>query len=429
MNDNQMQAKIRGEMQLPVELYRSTPRPLPRDFGSNVFIQKRQQQTILWIGAGIFLMVLHFVPVIKALGFFSWPFLILFWIGLFSCAIGGFTWLKPLWFKPKKIKRAEDYVRHAEVAFAEVKELAKIPVSHDQEHVAFHAFVVKLAMEHPETGRAFESQARSDIFHCLEVVSPKFRTGDFVPVVWHKDKFDSTFKIYDFLEATPDSCLQRPSISIWPSVRDLALIFVGLSVLIWSAYICCKYEPVDSDWGWAEEDLQLAALIGISAGVISAIVSYWILSSRIKAMHAKNESAILDGEAFDVVLKKKPKWALPVFCLIVAVGVSLIGSCVAMAGCWAANAFLDKSPAKQEEVIITDTYKDIATAVHMEFIVEYEMKGVDRTLKFSTTPEHMASFKGPTGMAEVHAGYLGWRWVKTIKPINLDDENLKKAIN
>ena len=166
MNDNPAQSDIRGKFQIPVELHRPTPRELPRDFGSNVFHQKRKQQTILWVVAGLFLMVLHFVPAIKAIGLYSWPFLILFYIGLILCGVGGFTWLKPVWFKPPKVKRAEDYVRHAEVALAEVKELAKIPVSYDRGHVVFHAIAVKFEMEHPETGRTVEKQLKSDFFHC-----------------------------------------------------------------------------------------------------------------------------------------------------------------------------------------------------------------------------------------------------------------------
>ena len=259
-------------------------------------------------------------------------------------------------------------------------------------------------------------------------MSTKFRVGDYVPVVWHKEKFDSTIRIYDFLEATPDSSLQRPPISIWPTVRDLSLIFVFLSALIWSIYIFAKYAPIDL--GWEGEDLKLAALIATSVGVISAIVAFFVLSLRNRAMHAKNESAILAGEAFDVVLKRRSKWTLLPLCFILMVGVSFIGTGIALAGCWAANALLDKSPAKEEIVKITDTYEDIPSIVHMEFIVEYEMdgvKGTDGKLKLRTTPEHMASFKGPTGIAEVRDGFLGWRWVETIRPINPDDDDSEKA--
>ena len=426
-----MQPNERVDLRLPAELHRPTPRPLPRDFGSNVSHQKRKQQTILWIGAGIFLMVLHFVPVIKALGFFSWPFLILFWVGLVCCAIGVFMWLKPIWFKSPKMKRVEDYIEHAEVASAEVKELVKIPVSYYRGQVSYQAFAVELAMEHPEIGSEVQLQVKSDSFPAHEIVSPKFRTGDHVPVVWHKEKFDSTLQIYEFLEATPDSSLQRPPISIWPTVRDLAIIFVCLSVLVWSAYIFGKYATVGFGW----DDLLYPASIGLGIGIASAIILSVIQILRLRTLHAKNESAILAGDAFDVVLEKKTIWTFVIFGLCVGLGVSIIATCVTTAGCLAVNALLDDSPAKEEIVKITDTYEDIPSAIHREFIVEFEMdgvKGIDGKQKFRTTPKHMASFKGPTGLAEVHDGYLGWRWIKAIKPINPDDEDLakeKKAID
>ena len=403
-----MQSNGRVDLRLPAELHRPTPRPLPRDFGYNFHNLKRKQRTIHWAGAGIFCMVLHFVPFVKAMGFYFWPFLILFWVGLLLCVIGAV-----FWFKQSKIKRAENYVKHAEVAFAEVRELIKIPVSYYQGRVAYQAYAAELTLENPETGRKVEVQVKSDDFPFDEKLSPKFRVGDHVPIVWHKNEFNSSLQIYDFIEATPDSAFQRPPISLLRTIFIMAMSFAGIFLIAWSANILDNYGPIE--FGFSEALIPVS--IGIAIGLIWAIPFVWVLNSRRKAVVEKNELAISTGEAFDMDVPKDAAWQLTGFYLMSALGLVAITTCVFMAVCFAVNASLDKSPVAEERVRITDMVEITHQLLLRQFYIEYEMEGVDGERRLTTTPKHIATFQDPVGMAQVHDGYFGWRWVETIKPI------------
>ena len=418
MNDNQMPLGSPVDLQLPTELHRPTPRPLPRDFSYNPHNLKRKQQTILWVGAGIICMTLHFVPFVKMMSFYFWPFQILFWIGLLMCVVGAY-----IWSKQPKLKLAEHYVKHAEVAFAEVKEMVKIPVTYHQGSVAFQAIVVKLYMQHPERGRLVELQVKTDDFPVEAELSPKFRVGDHVPVVWYKSQFDRTHQIYDFLEATPESSLQRPPISLLRPVAILTMVFTAITFFVWSVYMLTKYQPIK--FGFDES--LLPASIGFGLGVVVAIVFYCVQSFYMRALRKNNETAISSGGAIDVDLEEEPKWKLFGFYILSGGGVAVMTTCVFMAGCFAANVLLDKSPASEVPVEITDMSEVTHALLVREFNIEYQMEGVDGKLKLMSTPDHMSKFEALEGMAQVHDGYLGWPWVETIKPIIVDDKNLKKA--
>ena len=409
-----------GQLQLPVELNRPTPRPLPLDFGNNFHNVNRKRNTILLIGSGIFCMALSFLPFVRMIAVYILPFYLLFWFGLLLCLIGIYYW-----FTYSKIKYVEDYVKHGEVAFAEVKELVKVPLGGNPEDVVSKLFVAKLEMKHPDDGRAVEVQAKSDPFDANAKLSPKFRVGDHVPVIWHKDRFNNSLRIYDFLEATPESSLQRPKVALWRSIGTMALVFAAVTAIVWSIYILGRYQPLQFSYDQA----LLPASIGVVLGVLSAIAYFLTGSYLKKADDAKNELAIASGEAFDIGVdaEEDPAWRKIGFFVVMALGFAAISTVVVMAACFAINAMFDKSPASEALVRITGMTETIHKMIYCEYQIEFEMEGVDDKLTFMSSPEHMEKFDVPLGIAQIHDGYLGWRWIDTIDPVTIDDEDLENV--
>ena len=91
--------------------------------------------------------------------------------------------------------------------------------------------------------------------------------------------------------------------------------------------------------------------------------------------------------------------------------------------CWAftVNALLDDSPpdfqAAQIQGLVTVTH----SFIFREYKIEYRLLGPDQEKHdLLSTPEHMKQFKTGLAVAEVHAGWFGWRWVKDIKPVQID---------
>lgn len=109
--------------------------------------------------------------------------------------------------------------------------------------------------------------------------------------------------------------------------------------------------------------------------------------------------------------------------IILPFGCLLLGAATALCWCFTINACFDTSAAEMRPALITDMTMTTHEFLFRHYDIEYTLPPDASKMKFLTTPEHMVQFAGPAGVAEIHQGYLGWPWVKNIRPAAADAAN------
>jgi hypothetical protein len=56
-----------------------------------------------------------------------------------------------------------------------------------------------------------------------------------------------------------------------------------------------------------------------------------------------------------------------------------------------------------------------------DYRLKYRFLGKAKDDELLTTPEHLMEFNLPIGVAEILSGWLGWPWVKTVRPVKIAD--------
>jgi hypothetical protein len=90
--------------------------------------------------------------------------------------------------------------------------------------------------------------------------------------------------------------------------------------------------------------------------------------------------------------------------------------------CWAltANAMFDRSPPERRLVRIERFMMKTWNFLFRQYYIEYRIPGHEGKLEHYLTPQEIAEFDVPLGIAEIHAGWLGWRWVRRVVPAHLE---------
>ena len=96
----------------------------------------------------------------------------------------------------------------------------------------------------------------------------------------------------------------------------------------------------------------------------------------------------------------------------------MFGAMASVGACWSANALFDKSGAKSTPIVVTNMVQVTHNFIFREYKMEYHFANEQAKQTLNTTPQHLSQFKIPFGIAQIRAGWLGWRWVETIEPIN-----------
>ena len=410
MNDTDSQHDFTppADLKLPAELLRATPRPLPPEFDENFHQTSRKRSTLYLIGSGILCMMRSFLPFVQTIGIYFMPVLILFWIGL--ALLGIAVWV---WFSRTEVNRVATYVTDGEARFAKVNEMVKIPTMTQNGSVTLKAFVANVALNHPSTGQPFSCELKSKDFIAEAKLAPKFRVGDWVPVVWLSNQFESTLQIYDFLEPTPANSLSRETAPLWKTAVGLAVAAGFVVGIFWSIYSLGRYMPID----FGLDEARIPLIIGTLLAIVTTVVLMLLQSRKKKAVKTQNELAIKSGGAMEM--------EAPDDSLLSTIGMSLLYGFVFLIlanlivfGCAiSVNSLFDQSPPKSTPVEITQLTETIHKLIFREYKIEYKMDGVDDELELMSTPEHMDTFEFAAGIANVRDGYFGWRWVDTIDPV------------
>jgi hypothetical protein len=59
--------------------------------------------------------------------------------------------------------------------------------------------------------------------------------------------------------------------------------------------------------------------------------------------------------------------------------------------------------------------------IFRDYRLKYRFRDKQKDDELLTTPDHLMEFDAPLGVAEIQSGWLGWPWVKTVRPVKIAD--------
>jgi hypothetical protein len=411
-------------LRLPPELEGDVPRPLPAEVKEGPVAQR--QRSAFWglLTAAAVCLILSGLPFVDTLALYFLPLAYLTWItiGLFVIAIATH-------FSGGALKKVANYVQHGNTAFARMVDLVKYPSVQMHGQPTNYAFGATVQLLHPDSQQPVLMQVKSPDFSAgkKDQVETRFQVGDFVPVVWLPNKFDKTFQIYDFLEATYASSLERGVNAVKTPLWQIVLLAISvpafLFLIFWNVYALGRYTPLDFDF--ARSGLW-PMIIGGTLG-LAAAAACW-LAARKKARQAdeRNREAQAAGKAV-ILPPKRGAIMTGAGILVLGAGAILMGACTFLSWCFTANALFDRSPIKTQPVQITDMIQTTHDFIIRDYRLKYRFKGKKKDDELLTTPDHLNQFELPIGTAEIRSGWLGWPWVETVRPFKVANVAPKKG--
>jgi hypothetical protein len=402
---------VQGVPELPPELQGPAPREIPDAVKQSRLATR--QKAIVWglVMGGLFCVGIDGLPFIETLSLYILPLAYLLWIGIGLCAMAAVAQLHP-----GELKKARRYLAMGETGFGRVKALVKTPTLVSHGRPTTYAIVATVSMPDPATGQLCERQMKSRSFGAAQKdrVSTPFRVGDLVPVVWLPGQFEKTAQLYDFLEVMPGRSLiyRTGTTPLWLTLLILSLIPIFFLALLWNIYGFEKYQPVDFDWmkqGWLP--------ISVGGSLALAALMWGALKQRGRVAR-QNAQAVQTGDAVELTLRKG-KISLGFGALVLAFGSVLLGGATAMSCCLTVNALLDKSPPVLVPVQITHMVQITHEGIFREYKLQFRRANDKEDLELLTTPQHLAKFNLPIGIAHIRSGWFGWHWIQTVEPIQL----------
>jgi hypothetical protein len=414
MSDTSSAFLVPGDLQLPPELAGEPPRELTESVRNGPLAQKDRRAFWGCLAAAGVCLLLSKTPFVETLALYVLPLGYLKWIALGLAVISMASSMRLGYYK-----KATRYVQQGQAAFGRVAEIVKYPsviVNGQQTAYAFQATVEIL---HPSSGQPVLIQVKSRDFTSSQKdrVDTRFRVGAIVPVVWLPNQFEKTAQIYDFLELKDEASLDRSAqAAASPLWKTILIVISGVLLffaLFWNVYALGRYEPLDFDFFRSG---GVPFLVGGGVGLIVAGCSWFSHSKQQKQAELRNAEARLAGKAIELAERRGLVRRMLYGSVIVAGSVLLCGVTFI---CWAftANALLDRSPPKDENVQISEMIQTTYSFIFRDYKFKYRRLGKHKDDELLTTPEHLSEFDVPLGVAKVRSGYFGWPWVDTIEPV------------
>jgi hypothetical protein len=390
----------------PEELKGPTPREIPEAIKQGRLYLRNRNAVWTLAAFGLGCVLLDELPFVQTLALYFLPLGYLLWIGIGLCAIAGYLYLAP-----GELKKAKRYIEEGEVGFGRVASLVKGPtVIHNGQPTSF-AIVARVQIQNPQTGAIGTKELKSRNFS-NKANEARFRVGDVVPVVWLPGQFESAAQIYDFLEVMPGHDLvARTESTAAQNAIKLSIILIVLGGLLWSAYAMVRYSPIDFEFRQGVLPVSIGAGVGLAVAMAGALVS----AHKRRQLLEKNLAAKASGGTIEVEANQGNKIVNRV---LITLGAMMFGAMASVGACWSANALFDKSAAKSTPIVVTNMVQVTHNFIFREYKMEYHFANEQAKQTLNTTPQHLSQFKIPFGIAQIRAGWLGWRWVETIEPIN-----------
>ena len=397
-------------IQLPSELAKPAPRPLPDQFRLGPAVKGHNRWLRVLVVGGVLLIAFQFLPVIVSLKIYVLPLAFLWCAGLAMIAVGILLpWISP------KLMTVKNLIRDGECGLAKVVQCKVEPTEHYDGQAVSKAIRVRLQMPHPKSGEVVEVDSQSESFPISRLVDANFKRDDFVPVIWDGERFPDSVQLYDFLGATPDSSLKIESSSKWPALAGIFLLFAALVGILHSAL---HYWPI------SVRTTDLVVMI-VAGAVIGLVINYFVHRQiqRIKANSLSlNLKQVESGHAMAQEMPSFETGAKASLMQKIVSGLGLAAFCSLAVTCSAffLNARLDRSEPALLPTSIEDFDTQIRQLVFRSYYIDFRMQDDPKTYRFLSEPEHMSRFKMPMGATKVKPGWFGWKWIESVDPLSKD---------
>jgi hypothetical protein len=405
------------------ELQETPPRHVPEEFRNSPYFVRQRNTVVGFLVAGALCVGFGQLPLLKEWGLYVLPLSYLSWIGcgLLVLGAGG-------WFSSKMRRGPIQYVEEGIPLVARIRALVLRPTTLVNGQPSAYAFSAGIEYREPETGAVVEKRLDSRSFSASrkDKYRTSYRVGEYVTAVYLKANPAKTLRLYGFLELRPDVGLVRTEAAQPPgllkTVLGVSAIFAFFVVLFWNVYAFSKFQPLDLTFA------QAAGPVAVGGVVLGGGLLAWLARRQARArreLAARNEKALAAGEAVEVEGRKRGLFGAYglLMTLVLGLGALMLGGVVVLCWCFSANALLDKSKPEFRPVEIVEFWSTTHSFLLREYEIEYRFPGEKETRKLLSSPAHMRQFRSRQGVAEVHAGWFGWSWVKTLVPLQPYEPN------
>ncbi len=404
------------DFQFEPELQPLPPRGIPYFLREGRYA-RRQRKTI-WSFAvlGLVLIGLGALPIMKVWGQFVLPLAYVVWIGIACLFIAGLIALGS-----RLLSGAFRYVEDGIPIVARVTELYLAPAVLVHEQGAAYHFVADAEYLDPDSGELTSRQFTSNSFPAdvKHKRTTSFRVGDYVTAIYLPNNPEKTLQLYGFLDLNPHVGVidVESSDNLWKSLLTVIAIPVLFFVLGWNVYAYGRYCPLESNFAQMWIPLAIGAVF-----FGGALIAWLVIESRVEEhkRRALNERSLETGGPIQRSQERDQGWSASMgggfISVILIAGSLLLGGLTVL--CWAftINSLLDNSPPDVRKVEIDQLVVSTRYFIFREFTIEYHFPGEAETHTLMSTPEQMEKLAGlKQGRAHVHAGRLGWPWVKSIE--------------
>ncbi|HUY92670.1 MAG TPA: hypothetical protein VMV10_28275 [Pirellulales bacterium] len=305
------------------------------------------------------------------------------------------------------------YVRRGIPLVARVVDLVKAPVLIMNGQAALYGFTAIIEFLDPKTNELQRRSLASPQFSAghKNQTTTSFKVGDYVTAVYLPGKYPKSLQLFAFLELVPELGIvrrQKPVAknALWNASLIAITVVAFFAVALWNLYAITCLHSVGFDY--------TNAILPMVAGGIPAAVLFlggtWRGHRREQRRIAeRNAQALASGEAVEFgsasFWGQRGLYGFVIKALLIP-GIFLVGGMTVLCWCFTANAWLDDSPATLQAATVEG---------FQGRKLFYRLPGVPDRLEYYTTRENCLKLLNKPAVAEVHAGRLGWPWVKELR--------------
>jgi|CXWL01.1.fsa_nt_gi hypothetical protein len=400
---------------LPPELTGPPPRRLASDLERGPHARRKRTVAVIAATFGVLCLGLARLPGIDDLARYVLPFGYLTWIGLGAILLSGAGWLER-----QMVRGPYRYVRDGVPTTVRICELIKAPATLVNGSPATYAFRAAVLARHPESGALSTLALRSVEFSAGEKAYREvpFRVGDYAPALYLPGQFETSLQIYAFLDVSPTTNLRRSDEAPATPTWQTALVALGgacfLFALVASIYAVGRYQPVDFDFMRAAVPMAGGALV-VGSGLTAWL---WGQHRREQARLASASlAALAEGRAVELGTPfMGGGFVGRLMTVLIPVGGMLLGAVIAVASCFFANAWLDRSLPRPVAAEVVQMTEITHAFLFREYELELRLADARQTHKLLTTPQVLAQLTDAEVVALVREGRFGWRWIADVAP-------------
>jgi hypothetical protein len=308
---------------------------------------------------------------------------------------------------------------------ARICDLTLRPTAFAETQPIQYQFAAWLQYRDPHTGQVVMRETASSTFspEAMAQLTTSFRVGDYVSAVYFREDPEKTLRLYGFLDLKPGLGLVRRDGTPEPTlVRTLlphliGYLFVGL--VFCTVYAYARYTPVRITFRQGVVPFTLGAVF--LGGSLLGMLAYDQRCRR-RGRAIRNAQAGTSGEPVEDEPAHQGWFGCHglVLGLVLTAGALGCGGATTLAWCFAVNALVDRSPPEPRPVRIDRMVMTTYYFVFRNYSIEYQLPDSQERHTLLSTPDEMLRFSEDRGIADVHAGWLGWPWVRTIRPVPPD---------